>query len=167
MTCMRKIFLALALLNVAFAADPVPPFAKLPKTLLTNDGVVLLAEAGLGERFLLELIDQKTSRFDTSAEALASLARQGLTENILRAMVRKQDHASGAPGGGGSGDNPVALEPHLLRGKVVRQRMLVPDSVGGNVGIMTMAPVVPKPVAALTPEKRDANADRWYLITQR
>ena len=166
---MRKSFFALAVLSVGFAADPVPPFAKLPKNLLTNDGVVLLAEAGLGERFLLELIDQKTSRFDTSAEALASLAslaRQGLTEGILRAMVRKQDHVSGAPGGG-SGEGQVALEPHLLRGKVVRQRMLVPDALGGNIGIMTMAPVVPKPVSAPSPEKREANADRWYLITQR
>lgn len=166
---MRKIILALSFLTAAFAADPVPPFAKMPKNLLTNEGVVLLAEAGLGERFLLELIDQKTSRFDTSAEALASLARQGLTENILRAMVRKQDRASGAPGGTGGTDTQVALEPHLLRGRVVRQRMLVPDAAGGNVGIMTMAPVAPKPTASLAPtaEKRDANADRWYLITQR
>ena len=78
----------------------------------------------------------------------------------------RADH-TGAPGGGGSGDNPVALEPHLLRGKVVRQRMLVPDALGGNIGIMTMAPVVPKPVSAPSPEKREANADRWYLITQR
>ncbi len=163
---MCKFVLALIFLTAAFAADPVPPFAKLPKNLLTNDGVVLLAEAGLGERFLLELIDQKTSRFDTSADALASLARQGLTENILRAMVRKQDHASGVPGRGNA-ENQVALEPHILRGKVVRQRMLVPDAVGGNVGIMTMAPVVSKPVGAPTPEKRDAHADRWYLITQR
>jgi len=163
---MCKIVLVLSFVTAAFAADLVPPFAKLPKNLLTNDGVVLLAEAGLGERFLLELIDQKTSRFDTSAEALASLARQGLTENILRAMVRKQDHASGAPGGG-TADNQVALEPHLLRGKVIRQRMLVPDATGGNVGIMTMAPVAAKPAAAPAPEKRVANSDRWYLITQR
>ena len=68
---MCKFVLALTFLTAALAADPVPPFAKLPKNLLTNDGVVLLAEAGLGERFLLELIDQKTSRFDTSAGALA------------------------------------------------------------------------------------------------
>ena len=45
--------------------------------------------------------------------------------------------------------------------------MLVPDALGGNIGIMTMAPVVPKPVSAPSPEKREANADRWYLITQR
>jgi hypothetical protein len=32
---------------------------------LTNEGVVLLAEAGLAERFLLELIEQKNTRFDT------------------------------------------------------------------------------------------------------
>jgi hypothetical protein len=164
---MRKLVLSFALLGTCLAADP--PKSAPPRNLLTNEGVLLLAEAGLGERFLLELIEQKTSKFDTSAEALAAMARQGLTENILRALVKKQDRAN-APGPSGSGgDAPVALEPHLLRGKVVRQRMLVPDAAGGNVGIMTMAPVPVKPTAGPAPaaEKRDPNADRWYLITQR
>ena len=159
---MRTFFPVFALAGALFAADAAPKSAPPPKNLLTNEGVLLLAEAGLGERFLLELIENKTSRFDTSAEALAALARHGLTENVLRALVRKQDHpASAAPG-----ENPVALEPHLLRGKIVRQRMLVPDSAGGNVAIMTMAPAKPAPVAAPAAPK-DAQADRWYLITQR
>lgn len=165
---MRKIVLSFALLGTCLAADP--PKAAPPRNLLTNEGVLLLAEAGLGERFLLELIEQKTSKFDTSAEALASMARQGLTENILRALVKKQDRANApGPNGASASDAPIALEPHLLRGKVVRQRMLVPDAAGGNVGIMTMAPVPVKPTAnpAPAPEKRDPNADRWYLITQR
>lgn len=159
---MRTIFSVFALASALFAADPAPKPAPPPRNLLTNEGVLLLAEAGLGERFLLELIEHKTSRFDTSAEALAHLARHGLTENVLRALVRKQDQ----PAAGQSSNEMAALEPHLLRGKVVRQRMLVPDSAGGNVAIMTMAPVKPAPVAAPVPPK-DANADRWYLITQR
>jgi hypothetical protein len=129
--------------------------------------VVLLAEAGLGERFLLELIEQKNSRFDTSAEALAALARQGLTETILRAMVKKQDQ----PGPAQPGEAAVNLEPQLLRGKVVRQRMLIPDSNGGDIAIMTMAPVKTSPGAGSAPAPatapKDANADRWYLLPQR
>jgi hypothetical protein len=159
---MRTILSVFALTSLLFAAEPVPKFAPPPKNLLTNEGVLLLAEAGLGERFLLELIENKTSRFDTSAEALASLARQGLTENVIRALVRKQDH----PAASASATDAAPLEPHLLRGKIVRQRMLVPDAAGGNVAIMTMAPVKPAPAAAPAPA-RDANADRWYLITQR
>lgn len=159
---MRTICSVFALASALFAADPAPKPAPPPKNLLTNEGVLLLAEAGLGERFLLELIEHKTSRFDTSAEALANLARHGLTENVLRALVRKQDQPATAP----SSMETAALEPHLLRGKVVRQRMLVPDAAGGNVAIMTMAPVKPAPAAAPAPPK-DANPDRWYLITQR
>lgn len=159
---MRTILSVLALASSLLAADPAPKSAAPPKNLLTNEGVLLLAEAGLGERFLLELIEQKTSRFDTSAEALASLARQGLTENVLRALVRKQDQ----PAPSQPSESTVSLEPHLLRGKIVRQRMLVPDAAGGNVGIMTMAPVKTAPVSAPAAPK-DPNADRWYLITQR
>jgi len=159
---MRTIFSVLALAGALFAADPAPKSAPPPKNLLTNEGVLLLAEAGLGERFLLELIEHKTSRFDTSAEALASLARHGLTENVLRALVKKQDQ----PAPSSAGENTVALEPHLLRGRIVRQRMLVPDGAGGNVAIMTMAPAKPTP-AATPAAPKDANADRWYLITQR
>ena len=102
-----------------------------------------------------------------SAEALAALARQGLTETILRAMVKKQDQ----PGPAQPGEAAVNLEPQLLRGKVVRQRMLIPDSNGGDIAIMTMAPVKTSPGAGSAPAPatapKDANADRWYLLPQR
>lgn len=165
---MRAILSVLVLTSVSFAADPAPKPGGLPRNLLTNEGVVLLAEAGLGERFLLELIEQKNTRFDTSAEALASLARQGLTETILRAMVRKQDQ----PGGGTPAEGGVSLEPQLVRGKVVRQRMLIPGAGGGNVAILTMAPpgssaAGAAPAKAPAAPPKDANADRWYLLPGR
>lgn len=161
---MRAILSVLVLTSVSFAADPAARPGGLPRNLLTNEGVVLLAEAGLGERFLLELIEQKNTRFDTSAEALASLARQGLTETILRAMVHKQDQSVGVAPGGGA----VSMEPQLLRGKVVRQRMLVPDAGGGNVAILTLAPPrTPTPATPPAAAPKDANADRWYLMPQR
>lgn len=159
---MRTILSVFALTSVLFAAEPAAKPAPLPKNLLTNEGVLLLAEAGLGERFLLELIENKTSRFDTSAEALASLARQGLTENVIRALVRKQDQ----PAVSQANEHTAPLEPHLLRGKIVRQRMLIPDAQGGDVAVMTMTPVRTTP-AATPAAPKDANADRWYLVTQR
>jgi hypothetical protein len=161
---MRSLLSVLVLTSASFAADPAAKPASPPRNLLTNEGVVLLAEAGLGERFLLELIEQKNTRFDTSAEALASLARQGLTETILRAMVRKQDQ----PAGGAPGESAVSLEPQIVRGKVVRQRMLIPDAGGGNVAILTLAPPrTPTPATPPAAAPKDANADRWYLMPQR
>lgn len=161
---MRSLLSVLVLTSASFAADPAAKPASPPRNLLTNEGVVLLAEAGLGERFLLELIEQKNTRFDTSAEALASLARQGLTETILRAMVRKQDQ----PAGGAPAESAVSLEPQIVRGKVVRQRMLIPDAGGGNVAILTLAPPrTPAPATPPAAAPKDANADRWYLMPQR
>jgi len=55
---------------------------------LTNQGLVQLAEAGYSERFLLDIIESRPVRFDTSVEGLVFLARQGLSENLVRAVAR-------------------------------------------------------------------------------
>jgi hypothetical protein len=79
-------------------------------------------------------------------------------------MVRKQDQ----PAGGAPGESAVSLEPQIVRGKVVRQRMLIPDAGGGNVAILTLAPPrTPTPATPPAAAPKDANADRWYLMPQR
>jgi hypothetical protein len=55
---------------------------------LTNQGLVQLAEAGYSEEFLLDLIKSRPARFDTSVEGLVYLARQGLSEKLVRAVAR-------------------------------------------------------------------------------
>ena len=82
------------LLSVAFAAVCLaaePETIALPRHILTNDGLVVLARAGLGDGLLVDLVRHKRTLFDTSAEALALLARHGLSENVLRAVVEKQE----------------------------------------------------------------------------
>jgi hypothetical protein len=54
---------------------------------LTNPAIVALAAAGFSEDFLIELIRNSRTDFDTSANGLASLAKQGINERIIRAMV--------------------------------------------------------------------------------
>lgn len=82
------------LTSVLFAAVCVaaePESAALPRHVLTNDGVIVLARAGLGDSLLVDLIRHKRTQFDTSADALALLSRQGLSDSILRAVVEKQE----------------------------------------------------------------------------
>jgi hypothetical protein len=54
---------------------------------LTNPAIVALAAAGFTEDFLIELIRNSRTEFDTSANALASLTKQGINERIIRVMV--------------------------------------------------------------------------------
>jgi hypothetical protein len=65
---------------------PTPHRAKLQNE-LTNEGIALLARAGYSESFLIDLIYQKPTRFDVSAEGLAWLADRGISERIVRVMI--------------------------------------------------------------------------------
>ncbi|MFN7922803.1 MAG: hypothetical protein U0Q16_22040 [Bryobacteraceae bacterium] len=60
---------------------------------LDNEGLVMLARAGYNERFLLELIRAKTSRFDTSVEGLVYFAKNGVSERVVRAILLQQREA--------------------------------------------------------------------------
>src|SRR5687768_15072092 len=84
-----RILIGVLFVGVCLGAEPET--SVLPRHVLTNDGVIVLARAGLGEGLLVDLIRHKRTQFDTSAEALALLARQGLSENVLRAVVEKQE----------------------------------------------------------------------------
>jgi hypothetical protein len=73
------------------------------REVLTNSSIITLAAAGFNEAFLIELIMKSTTRFDTSADGIASLAQEGITERVIRAMRN-------APAGGAvatSGAKPI------------------------------------------------------------
>lgn len=84
-----RTLLAIVFATACMAAEPEA--ISLPRHILTNDGLVVLSRAGVGDGLLVDLIRNKRTSFDTSAEALALLARHGLSENVLRAVVEKQE----------------------------------------------------------------------------
>jgi hypothetical protein len=86
---MRILFTLIFLAIAGFGAEPEA--MPLPRHILTNDGLVVLARAGVGDGLLVDLIKHKRTMFDTSADALALLARHGLSEKVLRAVVEKQE----------------------------------------------------------------------------
>jgi hypothetical protein len=67
--------------------NPVLTNPVLTNPVLTNPAIVALAAAGFSEDFLIELIRNSRTDFDTSANGLASLAKQGINERIIRVMV--------------------------------------------------------------------------------
>ena len=86
---MRILFTLVLLAVAGFGAESET--MPLPRHMLTNDGLVVLAKAGVGDGFLVDLIKHKRTLFDTSADALALLARHGLSEKVMRAVVEKQE----------------------------------------------------------------------------
>lgn len=118
-----------------------------------------MAESGLSEDFLLDLIKSKDGRFDTSAEGLALLAKQGLSEELLRAIVRKDeslkremrrrelapetaDEPALLPAGFGQ-SQPASAAPQMMRGRIVKQKVLVPDNNRGDIAFIAMPVPVP------------------------
>lgn len=134
----------------AAVAHPVPvaapkaaaPAAASPllRNVLTNEGIATMAQAGYTERFIIDMIHRKQTRFDVSPAGLAWLAQMGLTERIVRAMVaneRKEDDTAILPGYLSIGpeiEAPVAPRPKGGRAKKQQsepenQRMALPVTI--------------------------------------
>lgn len=124
-TAMRSILLLLTLAGSLCGAE-------WGKSFLNNEGLVLLARAGYGEKFLTELVQSQPSKFDTSVEGLVFLAKNGMSERMVRCVIqakKRSDEAEDmdappAPGAAG------AAAP--MRLKAMKQTVLVPESMAGS-----------------------------------
>jgi len=137
-----RILLPFVFALLCSAAEPAPP--ELPRHVLTNDGLIVLARAGVGDALLVDLVRYKRTHFDTSAEALAALARHGLAESVIRAVVEKQEQVQLRP-------PQVTMEP-------------VAPREDGRIEI------APGSMLMLPSEKNKrprGDAGRWYKISMR
>ena len=57
---------------------------------LTNDSVVTLAKAGFDEMFILQLIRNSRTNFDTTVQGLVGLKQAGVSEDLIRLMAMPQ-----------------------------------------------------------------------------
>jgi len=77
------IFLCLSLFVTA-------AYGQQPDGLLTNASVVKLVKAGFKEKTIITIINNRPSDFKLDTEQLISLKRNGVTENIILAMLSSQ-----------------------------------------------------------------------------
>src|SRR3974377_576275 len=91
---MYKAILPFLLLGLSLAPKADAQAVALSQNSLPNQDVVALAGAGCGEGFLIDLVGRSRTRFDTSANALAELAKQGITERLIRAMLNPLEISS-------------------------------------------------------------------------
>ena len=101
---MKRIVLVSASLLAGLAsAARAQGGASIEKT-LTNRDIVVLAQAGFTENFLVDLIALSRTRFDTSVAGLAELAKSGVSEQLIRVMLA-------APASLQAGFAPAAASP--------------------------------------------------------
>ena len=64
--------------------------ASLAHQPLTNESVVTLAKAGFDEMFILQLIRNSRTNFDTTVQGLVELKQAGVSEDLIRLMAMPQ-----------------------------------------------------------------------------
>src|ERR1700676_4609004 len=64
--------------------------ASLAHQPLTNDSIVTLAKAGFDEMFILQLIRNSRTNFDTTVQGLVGLKQAGVSEDLIRLMAMPQ-----------------------------------------------------------------------------
>ena len=68
-----------------------PAYAQLPQPPLTNASVVKLVRAGFKEKTVIAIINNRPSDFRLEPEQLIELKRNGVSENIILAMLSQDD----------------------------------------------------------------------------
>jgi hypothetical protein len=89
-------------------------FAQQSLEPLTNDSVIKLVRAGFKEKTVIAIIHSRHNRFDLNAERLIELKHNGVTENIILAMI-SQDEMSSATGVDWADDGFFGQSPRSAR----------------------------------------------------
>lgn len=125
---MRKAFLIclLSLSSALFAQEA-----------MTNASVVKLIKAGLSEDLIVTTINSSPGTYDTSANALITLKKNGAGDKIVAAMIMKASGSAtpvpaAAPGTSGSAQQSVVLAPGALPAGVDSVGVYYLDSSGNN-----------------------------------
>jgi hypothetical protein len=84
---------------------PAAPTSSEP-ALLTNDTIVRMHRAGLGDELILQTISAQPGRYDTSPDALIALKQAGLSDPILSAIANKARRSLTHPN-----PEPIVLSP--------------------------------------------------------
>ena len=85
--------------------------------ILTNKNVIEIAKAGLGNDIIISKIGSSTCRFDLSTTALIDLKKQGVSPEVISAMMNKTNGKSAAPSPGATN----AAQPKKAAGLAISQ----------------------------------------------
>jgi hypothetical protein len=90
----------------------------LAQTVLTNDAILKMAKAGLGEEILVSTVKAQPGRYATTPEDLIALKGAGVTDKVIAAMMEKTTASASAPMPAGAAGNPPVAAPKTAPGPV-------------------------------------------------
>ncbi|RDE06195.1 hypothetical protein [Sphingomonas aracearum] len=106
---------------------------------LTNDTILTLAKAGLGDQTVVAKIKTSPNSFNVGADKLIDLKRQGLSEAVIAAMIEASSRSTVATTAmmAGAADSPDPRQPHpsgiyMLDSTVSPARMVRMDATSSN-----------------------------------
>ncbi len=88
-----KPFLRLAAIALILSPASVA-MAQSPSTPMTNSAVIKLVRAGFKDKTVIAIIHSRPNRFDLEPDRLIELKRNGVSENIILAMLSQGDALS-------------------------------------------------------------------------
>lgn len=89
---MKNILVKIVLVAAVGCAASVCPYAQqLPEAPLRNAAVIKLVRAGFKEKTVIAIIRSRPSQFDLDPDRLIELKRNGVTENIILAMLAQDE----------------------------------------------------------------------------
>jgi hypothetical protein len=86
----------------------------LAQTALTNDAILKMAKAGLGEDILLSTVKTQPGHYSTTPNDLIALKGAGVTDKVIGAMIEKASSGASAPTPAVAAANPVAAAPKAV-----------------------------------------------------
>jgi hypothetical protein len=81
------------------------------QVVLTNDAVLKMAKAGLGEEIILSTIKSQTGNYSTTPDDLIALKGAGVSDKVIAAMIEKASSSASAPAPAAAAGNPLAAAP--------------------------------------------------------
>ena len=121
---------------VLFALPALFAAVGFTQTALTNDAIIKMTKAGLGEEIILSTIKAQPAQYSTTADDLIALKGAGVSDKILSAMVSKMagGSAAPAPAAGLSNAGPVVTEVGVYYRKADTWADLPPEVVNFKTG---------------------------------
>jgi hypothetical protein len=120
---------ALVFLGLLLAlCSPLPSLAQEP---LTNETIVKLVKAGIGDDVIVGMIQSQLADFSLGADQVLALKHEGVSDKILAAMVNKAQGNSTATGNSPAG-LPTEVGVYYKKGDQWQE--LLPDVVNWKTG---------------------------------
>ncbi len=94
--CLMKIMLALLLCAGCAGEQRAWAQGQSESAPLTNSAIVKLVRAGFKEKTIIAIIRTRPAQFDLSPDRLIELKRSSVSENIILAMLARQEGAGGS-----------------------------------------------------------------------